>query len=79
MFRKYNSELGENHIFTATSITARYDKWSGKWEVRTRRELKGSGIEPNGHDGANRNQYRISQRAFDKICKENDVDEEKPL
>ncbi len=76
MLRQYHSELGEKRIH---NTTARYNAFISKWAVRTDKELKGRGIklyedETQTYDG--RKFYYCTQKAFDKLCEQMDIDQE---
>lgn len=73
MLQQYHSELGEKAKY---KTTARYNAFVSKWAVRTKDELNGQGIKffEVGEDG--RTIYYMTQKAFDKFCKENNVSQE---
>ena len=76
MLHQYHSELGEKPKYK-TSASKNY--FINKWAVRTPLELKGRGIklyESKEETQDGRNFYYCTDKAFEKLCKEIDVDQE---
>lgn len=73
MLRQYHSELGEKQIH---ETAARLNPFIGKWAVRTPLELKGRGIKLYEVASDGRNFYYCTDKAFEKLCNEIDIDQE---
>lgn len=77
MLRQYHSELGDKA--RENSIIAIYGALTGKYMLYSNMELSGQGIklkDPTGQENwLNRPSYIVTIKAFEKICKKYDIDQ----
>ena len=74
MLYQYHSQLGEKRKYEAD---ARYNAFINKWAVRTKEILKGRGIKLyEEKDNTGRHFYYCTQKAFDKLCKEMNINQD---
>jgi hypothetical protein len=78
MLRQFHSELGEKAREGA--IIATYGALTGKFKLYSNVELKGQGIKVDDATGKgnylNKPSYWVTKKAFERICKKYEVDQE---